>query len=92
MTRTEVRLALMRMEYLGAYTLRLFLDSGTTVLAHEWFLEDGPDDGFAGEGAGVLATPGTGRDDEGFLHVVVRGRHALVAVSHIAVIEMIPPP
>jgi hypothetical protein len=80
----------MQMEVLGAYTLRLFLDSGTTVLAHEWFLEDSPDDGFADDGA--IATARTGRGEEGFLHVVVRGRHALVAVSHIAVIEMIPPP
>lgn len=84
MTRSEVRLALTAMEDLGARTLRLFLASGTTVLAHEWFLEDPFVDGAAGH-----PPPGAG---EGFLRVMVRGRTAVIAVRHIAVIEMVPYP
>jgi hypothetical protein len=85
MTRKEVRLALKQMEDRGAYSLRLFLDNRTTVLAHQWFLEDGEEweDGDGEEGADS--------DDEGLLRVVARGRHALIAVSRIVVIEMVPP-
>lgn len=86
MTRSEVRLALMAMEDLGARTLRLFLASGTTVLAHEWFLEDPFVDGAAGH------HPPGGGAGEGFLRVIVHGRHAMIAVRHIAVIEMVPYP
>lgn len=82
MTRREIRLALMEMEELGIYTLRVFLDGGNTVLAHEWYLEDG----FAGD------PKVAGGTEEGFLHVVVRGRHALIAVSRIAMLEMLPVP
>lgn len=89
MTRKEVRLALRQMEDRGAYSLRLFLDNRTTVLAHQWFLEEGeardPADGeeAAEEGGGE-------GDEEGLLRVVVRGRQALIAVSRIVVIEMVP--
>jgi hypothetical protein len=86
MTRKEVRLALKQMEDRGAYSLRLFLDNRTTVLAHQWFLENGEawEDGDGDEGADG--------DDEGLLRVVARGRHALIAVSRIVVIEMVPSP
>jgi hypothetical protein len=84
MTRKEVRLALKQMEDRGAYSLRLFLDNRTTVLAHQWFLEDDEerDDGGSEEGADS--------GDEGLLRVVARGRQALIAVSRIVVIEMVP--
>jgi len=83
MTRNEVRLALKQMEDRGAYSLRLFLDNRTTVLAHQWFLEEG-EEREDGDGEEV-------RDDkEGLLRVVARGRQALVAVSSIVGIEMVP--
>ena len=87
MTRKEVRLALKQMEERGAYSLRLFLDNRTTVFAHQWFLEGGEewwDGGEAGEEDGVVS------GEEGLLRVVVRGRQALIAVSRIVVIEMVP--
>ena len=85
MTRNEVRLALKQMEDRGAYSLRLFLDNRTTILAHQWFLEEDeePEDlDRSGEEA-----PDGG---EGLLRVVARGRQALIAVSRIVVIEMVP--
>jgi hypothetical protein len=86
MTRNEVRLALREMEDRGAYSLRLFLDNRTTVLAHQWLLEDDEEweDGDGEEGADS--------DNEGLLRVVARGRQALIAVSRIVVIEMVPSP
>jgi hypothetical protein len=83
MTRKEVRLALKQMEDRGAYSLRLFLDNRTTVFAHQWFLEEDeePNEGEGEEGFD---------DAEGLLRVVVRGRHAVIAVSRIVVIEMVP--
>jgi hypothetical protein len=85
MTRREVRLALKQMEDRGAYSLRLFLDNRTTVLAHYWFLEQGEEreDGDGEKGADS--------DDDGLLRVVARGRQALIAVSRIVAIEMVPP-
>jgi hypothetical protein len=86
MTRKEVRFALKQMEERGAYSLRLFLDNRTTVLAHQWFLEGGEewDSDEAGE------EDGGDSGEEGLLRVVVRGRQALIAVSRIVVIEMVP--
>ncbi len=91
MTRNEVKLALKQMEDCGAYSLRLFLDNRTTVFAHEWFLEDREErEGQrAGEGEGEEDRDAD-RDSEGLLRVVVRGRQALIAVSRIVVIEMVP--
>lgn len=86
MTRKEVRVALKQMEERGAYSLRLFLDNRTTVLAHQWFLEGGEE--WVGEEAGE--EDGADSGEEGLLRVVVRGRQALIAVSRIVVIEMVP--
>src|SRR5262245_31782463 len=36
MTRNEIKLALKQMDDRGAYSLRVFLDNRTTVLAHQW--------------------------------------------------------
>ena len=91
MTRTEIKLALKQMDDRGAYSLRLFLDNRATVFAHQWFLEDGEE--LEGEGAGKAEGEDGGHadsDGEGLLRVVVRGRHALIAVSRIVVIEMVP--
>jgi hypothetical protein len=84
MTRSEVRLALKQMEDRGAYSLRLFLDNRTTVLAHQWSLEEG------GEWEESDGEEGVESDGEGLLRVVARGRHALIAVSRIVLIEMVP--
>lgn len=84
MTRKELRLALREMEDRGAYSLRLFLDNGTTILAHQWFLEE--DEEWEDRDGGETAPD----DREGLLRVVARGRHALIAVSCIVVIEMVP--
>jgi hypothetical protein len=86
MTRNEIKLALKQMDDRGAYSLRLFLDNQTTVLAHHWYLEnpeggDAKDDGKTQED-----------ESEGLLRVVARGRQALIAVSRIVLIEMVPPP
>jgi len=70
-TAEEIRLALKRMDELGAYGVRLLLDNGTTVLAHEWHHDDLKD---------------------GLLRVIVRGRHAMIAISRIVLIEAVPPP
>jgi hypothetical protein len=90
MTRKEIELALKQMEDRGACGLRLFLDNRTTVLAHQWYLEDAEEDseeGKKGEGEGQ------GEDtEEGLLRVVARGRQALIAISRIVLIEMVPPP
>jgi hypothetical protein len=86
MTRNEVRLALRQMEDRGAYSLRLFLDNRTTVLAHQWFLEEGEE--WEGDGAGEDVGADSGQ--EGLLRVAVRGRQALIAISRILVIEMVP--
>jgi hypothetical protein len=85
MTRKEVRLALRHFEDRGAYSLRLFLDNRTTVLAHQWSLEDGEIWEDDGEGAGE-ELDGT----EGLLRVAARGRQALIAISRIVGIEMVP--
>jgi hypothetical protein len=83
MTRKEIRLALRQMEDRGAYSLRLFLDNRTTVIAHQWSLEEGEawEDADDDEAVG---------GHEGLLRVVARGRLALIAVSRIVVIEMVP--
>jgi hypothetical protein len=86
MTRNEIRLALRQMEDRGAYSLRLFLDNRTTVLAHQWFLEEG--EAWEGEGEEADASADSGQ--QGLLRVAVRGRQALIAVSRIVVIEMVP--
>jgi hypothetical protein len=90
MTRKEIELAIKQMEDRGAYSLRLFLENRTTVLAHQWHLEDAVETGKEsknGEGEGE------GEDtEEGLLRVVTRGRHALIAISRIVLIEMVPPP
>ena len=86
MTRNEIKLALKHMDDRGAYSLRLFLDNQTTVLAHHWYLEDA---------RGEAAKDGeTAKADEreGLLRVVARGRQALIAISRIVLIEMVPPP
>jgi len=70
------------MEDGGAYSLRLFLDNRTTVLAHQWFLEDGEEWEDA-DGEEVS-------DNEGLLRVVARGRQAVIAVRRIVLIEMVP--
>jgi hypothetical protein len=91
MTRNEIKLALKQMEDRGAYSLRLFLDNRTTVFAHQWFLEDGEE--WEGEES-QREDRAEGEEDgdgEGLLRVVVRGRQALIAVSRIVVIEMVPP-
>jgi hypothetical protein len=82
MTRTEIKLALKQLEERGAYSLRLFLDNHTTVLAHRWLLEEG--NGWNGREAILMD------DNEGLLHVAVRGRQALIAISRIVGIEMVP--
>ena len=95
MTRKEIELALKQMNDRGAYSLRLFLDNRTTVLAHQWYLEG------TGEQEGQESQEGQegeGREEEkegteeGLLRVVARGRQALIAVSRIVLIEMVPPP
>jgi hypothetical protein len=83
MTRNEIKLALKQMDDRGAYSLRLFLDNQTTVLAHHWYLEDAE----GGDGEKAQAN-----EREGLLRVVARGRQALIAVSRIVLIEMVPPP
>jgi hypothetical protein len=85
MTRKEIQLALKQMD--GAYSLRLHLDNRTTVLAHQWYLEDAEETGEEGE-------KGEEGDDlaEGLLRVVTRGRQALIAIGRIVLIEMVPPP
>jgi hypothetical protein len=87
MTRKEVRLALRHFEDRGAYSLRLLLDNRTTILAHQWSLEEGDpwDDEPADDGR-EAATDGA----EGLLRVSARGRQALIAVSRIVGIEMVP--
>jgi hypothetical protein len=86
MTRKEIKLALKQMDDRGAYSLRLFLDNRTTVLAHQWFLE-GTEQREGTEGAKERED-----DEEGLLRVVARGRQALIAISRIVGIEMVPPP
>jgi hypothetical protein len=84
MTRKEIQLALKQMD--GAYSLRLHLDNRTTVLAHQWYLEDP-------EETGEEDKKGEEGDDlaEGLLRVVTRGRQALIAIGRIVLIEMVPP-
>lgn len=88
MTQKELRLALKQMEDRGACGLRVFLDNRTTVLAHQWFLEEGEareeqerEEEQEGNADG---------DAEGLLRVVTRGRIALIAISRIVVVEMVP--
>jgi hypothetical protein len=83
MTRNEIKLALKQMD--DAYSLRLFLDNQTTVLAHHWYLEDA-------EGGDKDGEKAQASEREGLLRVVARGRQALIAVSRIVLIEMVPPP
>lgn len=40
MTSDEMKLALDKMNELGAYSVRLLLDNGMTILVHEWKDED----------------------------------------------------
>jgi hypothetical protein len=90
MTRKEIKLALKQMDDRGAYGLRLFLDNRTTVLAHQWYLEgaeESGEDGSKGEKEGLDED-----GEEGLLRVVARGRQALIAISRIVLIEMVPPP
>jgi len=87
MTRKEIKLALKQMDDRGAYGLRLFLDNQTTVLAHQWYLEDAERTGEEGKNG-----EGEGDEGEGLLRVVARGRQALIAVSRIVVVEMVLPP
>ena len=88
MTRKEIQLALKQMDDRGAYSLRLHLDNRTTVLAHQWYLEDAKktgEDGQEGEEQGA-------DEEEGLLRVVTRGRQALIAIGRIVLIEMVPSP
>jgi hypothetical protein len=88
MTRNEIKLALKEME--DAYSLRLFLDNRTTVLAHSWSLvEEKKGDGQTGDKAGKTAD-GADSDTEGLLRVVVGKRQALIAISRIVVIQKVP--
>jgi hypothetical protein len=82
MTLTEIKLALKELE--DAYTLRLFLDNQTTVLAHKWSLVV---EEAAGQPAGNNAANG---DREGLLRVTVGKRQALIAVSRIVLIQKVP--
>ncbi len=92
MTRNEIKLALKQMDDRGAYSLRLFLDNRTTVLAHQWYLEDA-EEGQAEDGETVKDGEKTTEDEkEGLLRVVARGRQALISISRIVLIEMVPPP
>ncbi len=86
MTRKEIKLALQQMDDRGAYSLRVFLDNRTTVLAHQWYLEDAEETGEEGK-------KGEEGEDaaEGLLRVVTRGRQALIAIGRIVLIEMVPP-
>jgi hypothetical protein len=86
MTRNEIKLALKQMDDRGAYSLRLFLDNQTTVLAHHWYLEDARG-GDAKDGEKAQED-----EREGLLRVVARGRQALIAIRRIVLIEMVPPP
>lgn len=81
MTRNEIKLALKQMDDRGAYSLRLVLDNQTTVLAHQWYLEDAEDGDQPAQD-----------EKEGLLRVIARGRHALISISRIVLIEMVPPP
>jgi hypothetical protein len=93
MTRKEIELAIKQMEDRGAYGLRLFLDNRTTVLAHQWHLEDAAEMGNDGQKGKEGDGGGEGEDAaEGLLRVVARGRQALIAISRIVLIEMVPPP
>ncbi len=80
MTRSEIKRALAQMDQIRAYSLRLFLDNRTTVLAYEWYLEDAED------------TEGSEDSTEGLLRVLTRGRQAMIAISRIVLIEAMPPP
>jgi hypothetical protein len=86
MTRTEIKLALKQMDDRGAYSLRLFLDNRTTVLAHQWYFE-GAEEREGADGDGERHG-----EEDGLLRVVARGRQALIAISRIVLIEMVPPP
>ena len=68
MTRNEIKLALKELE--DAYSLRLFLDNRTTVLAHSWSLvEEKKGDGQTGDKAGDNAAEGAD-SKEGLLRVL----------------------
>jgi hypothetical protein len=86
MTRKEIKLALKQMDDRGAYSLRIFLDDRTTVLAHQWYLDDAEETGEEGK-------KGEEGEDtaEGLLRVVNRNRQALIAIGRIVLIEMVPP-
>jgi len=86
MTRKEIQLALKQMDDRGAYSLRLHLDNRTTVLAHQWYLEDAKKTGEDGQEGEQGAD-----EEEGLLRVVTRGRQALIAIGRIVLIEMVPP-
>jgi hypothetical protein len=85
MTRNEIKLALKEMA--DAYTLRLFLDNRTTVLAHAWSLVEEK----KVDGQGDADAPGSAdSDEEGLLRVTVGRRQALIAISRIVVIQRVP--
>src|SRR5262249_22486108 len=88
MTRKEIKLALKQMDDRGAYGLRVVLHQHTPVLPHPWYRE-GTDKSSAEEPEGEAEREG---DQEGLLRVVARGRQALIAISRIVLIEMVPPP
>lgn len=92
MTQKELRLALKQMEDRGACGLRVFLDNRTTVLAHQWFLEEGEagEEQEDGEEREEEQEGNADGDAEGLLRVVTRGRIALIAISRIVVVEMVP--
>jgi hypothetical protein len=83
MTLTEIKLALKEFE--DAYTLRLFLDNQTTVLAHKWSLVEEEN-----EAADQPAGDAANSDHEGLLRVTVGKRQALIAVSRIVLIQKVP--
>jgi hypothetical protein len=90
MTRKEIKLALKQMD--GAYSLRLHLDNRTTVLAHQWYLEDAKKTGEDGQEGEEQGEEQGADEGEGLLRVVTRGRQALIAIGRIVLIEMVPPP
>jgi hypothetical protein len=80
MTRNEITLALKELE--DAYTLRIFLDNQSSVLAHAWSLvEDKQGEGRTADNAD---------DGDSLLRVTVGRRQALIAVSRIVVIQKVP--
>jgi hypothetical protein len=87
MTRNEIKLALKQLE--DAYTLRIFLDNQSSVLAHAWSLvEEKKGDSLANADGG--AGDNADSNQEGLLRVTVGKRQALIAISRIVVIQKVP--